>query len=238
MSAAAESPRPASARETLARLPERGVDWPRRLELPDTSAWRPAAVLALFGVLDDVPARTEGPLSRDVDVLLLRRASTLGSHAGQIAFPGGRVDAEDSDHIAAALREAEEETGVDRAGIDVLGALPTLPVPASKHLVTPVLAWWTTPSPVGVVDVGETEHVFRAPVAELIHPDRRAVIRRDFNGRPFTTPAFDLGDGLLVWGFTALVLDGILEAAGWTEPWDTERVIPLPGEVTGRGPGY
>ena len=238
MSDVAPQPLGPPARRELAALPDRGIDWPRRISLPSSDDWRPAAVLALFGVLDDVPSRVEGPVSRDLDVLLLRRASTLGSHAGQIAFPGGRVDDDDADHVAAALREAEEETGLDSTGVEVLGELSTLPVPASRHVVTPVLGWWQTPSPVGVVDVGETEHVFRAPVAELLHPDTRAVIRREFNGQPFTTPAFDLGDGLVVWGFTAIVLDGIFDAAGWTEPWDAERVIPLPGELTGRGPGY
>src|SRR5690606_29681192 len=102
----------AAARAALAGLAERGIDWPTRLRFEDMERWRPAAVLALFGVLDDRLALSDDALvARDLDVLLLRRASTLTSHAGQVAFPGGRVDDTDESHIAAALREAEEETG-------------------------------------------------------------------------------------------------------------------------------
>ena len=88
--------------------------------LPDAPGARPAAVLILFGVLDSLPSARDAPagvVSRDLDVLLLARATTMRSHAGQVAFPGGRVDPEDSGPVDAALREAGEETGLDPAGV-------------------------------------------------------------------------------------------------------------------------
>ena len=80
----------------------------------------------LFGVLDATPSAhvaTDVAVARDLDVLLVERASTLRAHPGQIAFPGGRIDADDAGPVGAALREAREETGLDPAGVEVLGSL-------------------------------------------------------------------------------------------------------------------
>ncbi|QKJ21091.1 CoA pyrophosphatase [Microbacterium hominis] len=187
----------------------------------------------LFGVLDGRPsdrAAQAGAVSRDLDVLLLARARTLRSHPGQIAFPGGRIDSGDASPVDAALREAVEETGLDPAGVDVLGVLEDVPLLYSGHRVTPVVAWWRAPSPVGVVDVAESAAVFRAPVADLLDPAQRGVtvIRRD--GQEWRGPGFLVHDRTgdhLVWGFTGMLLDGLFDRLGWTEPWDAARELPL-----------
>lgn len=206
--------------------------------LPRAADSRPAAVLILFGVLDDLPAhRPSGSatVSRDLDVLLLARASTLRSHAGQVAFPGGRVDPEDEDVVAAALREAQEETGVDPSGVEVLGVLEEIPLEYSRHLVSPVLGWWRRPTPVRVVDVGESAAVFRAPVADLLDPAHRGVTVLRRGGREWRGPGFLVAQGgkeYLVWGFTAMLLDGLFDQLGWTQPWDATRELPLPPPET------
>ncbi len=237
------------ARAELAALCSRGLEWrthPSRV-LPPSAAVRRAAVLVLFGVLDSVPARASvvppdgasvtggagrapfGPpapgfVAPDLDVLLLRRAATLGSHPSQIAFPGGRLEPADDGPVAAAVREAVEETGVDRSGVDVLGTLPELPLAASHHLVTPVVAWWTRPSQVAAVDHDETVEVFRVPVADLVEPENRAYTLHVMGPETLRMPAFTV-QGRLVWGFTALVLSRLFDELGWAEPWDHDRVV-------------
>ncbi len=189
-------------------------------------------MLILFGVLDGIPSRRRAAhVPSDLDVLLLARASTLRAHPGQVAFPGGRVDPDDEDAVAAALREAREETGLDPSGVEVLGTLPAVPLAFSRHEVTPVLGWWARPTSVRAVDRAESAAVFRAPVADLLDPARRGstVIRRD--GREWRGPAFALetdGGPQTVWGFTAMVLDGLFDRLGWTETWDAAREIALP----------
>ncbi|WP_254786999.1 CoA pyrophosphatase [Curtobacterium sp. MCBA15_001] len=201
---------------------------------PAAESPRRAAVLMLFGVLDDVPSdrpADHDAVSRDLDVLLLARATTLRAHPGQVAFPGGRIDPGDTDATAAALREAREETGLDPAGVEVLGAMPAVPLAFSRHLVTPVLGWWRAPSPVRVVDAAESAAVFRAPVADLLDPAHRGVTVLRQDGREWRGPAFtvDSDSGQhVVWGFTASLLDALFTRLGWAEPWDRSREIALP----------
>ncbi|MFG6491129.1 NUDIX hydrolase [Microbacterium sp. P03] len=200
-------------------------------DLPTSADARPAAVLMLFGVMDERPSKSPSTaVPRDLDVLLLARATTLRAHAGQIAFPGGRVDPGDAGPIDAALREAWEETGLDPTGVDVLGILPEVPLAYSRHVVTPVIGWWRHPSPIRVVDTAESADVFRVPVADLLDPARRGVtiMRRD--GQEWRGPGFVVAhdDGeYLVWGFTGMLLDGLFDRLGWTEPWDDARELPI-----------
>lgn len=222
---------PPTARAELARIAGEAGAIADARGFPMPAEPRAAAVLMLFGVLDGLPGdHAARAVSRDLDVLLLSRATTLRSHPGQVAFPGGRLDPGDDGPVGAALREAREETGLDPAGVDVLGTLDPVPLEYSGHVVTPVLGWWRHPSDVRVVDEAESAAVFRAPVADLLDPARRGVtvVRRD--GQEWRGPGFvvDHATGQhLVWGFTALLLDGLFSRLGWTEPWDRSRELPL-----------
>ncbi|WP_209648116.1 NUDIX hydrolase [Kibdelosporangium banguiense] len=184
----------------------------RRLSPPDHVIARDAAVLILLG---------EGP--GGPDVLLLRRSDDLGSHAGQVAFPGGKADEGDDFPIGTAIREAVEETGVLPEGVLPVAVMPALYVPVSKFLVTPVLAHWQQPSPVCAVDPAETAAVARIPMDHLADPANRFMVRHPLG---FTGPAFS-APGMLVWGFTAALLTVVLAAGGWDRPWDQSDVREL-----------
>jgi 8-oxo-dGTP pyrophosphatase MutT (NUDIX family) len=216
------------ARAELLAAARRTEAWARPFP-PLVGSAQPASVLVLFGRLDSIPAQAdEMTVAADLDVLLQRRAATLSSHPGQVSFPGGRREAQDADAVATALREAQEETGLDPAGVDVLATLAELPLAASNHLVTPVLGWWRSPSQVAAVDHAETVEVFRVPVAQLLDPATRFTSTISRMGRTWKGPAFDV-DGTVVWGFTAMVLDALFDATGWTVAWDRsiERPIAL-----------
>jgi 8-oxo-dGTP pyrophosphatase MutT (NUDIX family) len=174
---------------------------------------RPAAVLILIG---DGPS---GP-----EIMFVERAADMRTHPGQIAFPGGAADAGDYDLADTALREAAEETGVDRSGIDVLGVLPPAYVEVSGFDVTAVIAWWRERSPVAVIDSREAASIDIVPVAVLTDPAHRAQVQHPSG---YTGPAFEV-NGHLIWGLTAHLLDGVLDLAGWQRPWDRRRVVPIP----------
>ena len=226
------TPTPADALRDLRGLMRRGVglDFDPQGPLADRPMRR-SAVLILFGALDSVPASGSAmPVAAELDVLLTRRATGMRHHAGQIAFPGGGTDPEDADAAATALREAHEETGLDPAGIEVLGELPNIHLPVSNNLVTPVIGWWHDPSEVSA-DHTESVDVFRAPVAELLDPAARgtSVLTRATQAGTTIThrgAAFRLAPRLgehIVWGFTGILLATLFDELGWSRPWDATR---------------
>jgi 8-oxo-dGTP pyrophosphatase MutT (NUDIX family) len=184
-----------------------------RFPPPDDGSGRPSAVLMAFADPGDGPA-----------VLLIERAAHLRTHAGQVAFPGGSVDETDASHQAAALREANEEVGLDPSTVRIVADLPAIFIPVSGFVVTPVLAWWQHPHEVRPVDTAEVARVALVPVAELADPINRFVVTHPSG---WLGPAFEAG-GLFIWGFTAGLLDRLLEFGGWARPWDRAVQRPLP----------
>ncbi len=190
---------------------------------PDNSD-REAAVLVLFSGPDSGPA--DGGLPDDADLLLTVRASTLRHHAGQAAFPGGASDPADAGPVATALREAQEETGIDVSRLHPLATMERTFIAPSRFHVVPVLAYSPDPGPVAVVDETETAIVSRVPVRAFINPDNRLMVYRGNLGRRWAGPAFLLNQ-MLVWGFTGQVISAVLDVAGWARPWDTTDIREL-----------
>jgi 8-oxo-dGTP pyrophosphatase MutT (NUDIX family) len=183
-----------------------------RFPVPDDSG-RPSAVLIAFAESADGPA-----------VLLIERSAAMRTHAGQVAFPGGSLDPTDASLAAAALREAHEEVGLDPRSVRVVAELPAIFIPVSGFVVTPVLAWWEHPHEVRPVDRNEVAAVELVPINELVEPANRFTVRHPSG---WMGPGFS-ARGLFVWGFTAGLLDRLIEFGGWALPWDASVRRPLP----------
>lgn len=128
---------------------------PPQGRLPKQVVLRPAAVLALL------TGSSAGPC-----VLLTERAADLAHYPGQLVFPGGGVEPHDDGSVAAALREATEEVGLDPATVEIIGALPPLALPESGFLVTPVVAWSARPGFLASANFAEVATVMHLPLAE------------------------------------------------------------------------
>jgi 8-oxo-dGTP pyrophosphatase MutT (NUDIX family) len=182
---------------------------------PEDEETRVSAVLMLFG---------EGPLGPDL--LLTERSHTMRSHPGQVSFPGGSLDPGETAQEAA-LREAWEETGLERAGVDVFAELPQLWLPPSNFSVTPVLGWWREPSAVQAVSADEVHAVYRVPISELRDPTHRITVVGPGGWR---SPGFLIGQDhdVICWGFTAGVIARLFEYLGWIEdlPGAPEQELP------------
>lgn len=171
---------------------------------------RTAAVLMLFSEKEDP------------EIAFVRRASTMRTHAGQIALPGGRVDPGETPSEAA-VRETWEEVGIEAAEIEVFGELPPLWVPASNYDVTTVLGVWPGGS-LRAVDPAETESVHQYSVSQLASAEVRRTSQHPLG---FHGPAFVLPDAF-IWGLTAHLLDWVLELGGWAQQWDREEIVDIP----------
>lgn len=199
------------------------ITTPPRSTLAGMENARQAAVLMLFCA--------STPDDDEAHLLLTERSPGLKKHPGQISFPGGAQEEFDRDPTAAALREAQEEVGLDPARVRVLGSLPPAPVPISGFMVTPVIGM---AGHTGVLrpQSGEVERVLTVRLDALIQPQNRrmTVLRRA--GTVFKAPAF-LVDGTLIWGFTGILVDRVINRLGWEQPWDPERSVDpqdyLPG---------
>lgn len=157
--------------------------------IPDGVKMRPAAVL--------VPLVThEGGLS----LLLTQRTEHLAKHAGQVAFPGGKIDADDVDPVAAALRETEEETGIGRDFVEPIGFLDTY-LTGTSFRITPVVAV-LRPGFTVTPHAGEVADVFEVPLAFLMDPANHLRHSREWQGKERHFYAMPFGERY-IWGATA-----------------------------------
>jgi 8-oxo-dGTP pyrophosphatase MutT (NUDIX family) len=146
-----------------------------------------------------------------------------------VSFPGGSLDPGET-AVEAALREAEEETGLDPSGVEIIGVLPRIWLPPRDFAVATVVGFWRVPSPVRVVDPVEVHAVFRQPLELLLEPSRRFTVRHPMG---FAGPAWMVGpdDDVVLWGFTAGIINAIFDHVGWTRAWDRDDVRGLPDKM-------
>jgi 8-oxo-dGTP pyrophosphatase MutT (NUDIX family) len=164
---------------------------------PTSTALRPAAVLV--PLID----RSEG-----MSVLLTQRTPHLSAHAGQIAFPGGRIEPEDADAVAAALRESEEEIGLSRDRVTVIGRLDTY-VTGTGFEITPVVGIVAVPFPLAI-DPVEVAEAFEVPLAFIRDPRNLRQMTRMQGERLRTFFAFPF-ENRYIWGATAGMLVNLAE---------------------------
>lgn len=153
-----------------------------------------------------VPAAVLVPLinrSAGVTVLLTQRTSHLHDHAGQVSFPGGRVDPGDADRVATALREAAEETGIPASAVQIIGTLPEWDIPTGFR-VTPVVGWIEPPIEFAP-DPFEVADVFEVPLEFLLDPANHERRSDEIQGRVRNYYAIPYA-GRNIWGATAGML--------------------------------
>jgi 8-oxo-dGTP pyrophosphatase MutT (NUDIX family) len=166
-------------------------------ETPPSAALRPAAVLV--PLID----RSDG-----MTVLLTQRTAHLSAHAGQIAFPGGRIEAQDADEVAAALRETEEEVGLTRELISVIGRLDTY-VTGTGFEITPIVGI-VAPAYTLTIDPYEVAEAFEVPLSYILDSRNHNRTERESAGRTrvfFVLPY----QGRNIWGATAGMLVNLAE---------------------------
>lgn len=154
-----------------------------------------------------VPAAVLVPIverSDGLGVLLTQRSSTLPHHPGQISFPGGRLEPGDPDAVAAALRETEEEIGLDRSWVSVAGFLPDHLIPVSGYRVTPVVSFVRTGYELRL-DPTEVDEVFEVPLGHFLDPANHVPRVREYAGESVEFVDMPFGERN-IWGATAGML--------------------------------
>ncbi|MBX2981399.1 MAG: CoA pyrophosphatase [Flavobacteriales bacterium] len=146
------------------------------------------------------------PVNGTDHTLLMRRAIYPGVHSGQIAFPGGKREAEDPSLIDTAIREFQEETGANTSGFEIMGQLTRIHIPPSHTLVTPVVAWAPQLGSLRP-DPREVDELLDVPLPELLRDDIlfRKPIRMNVDGSDHMVVYWDVL-GETVWGATALMI--------------------------------
>jgi 8-oxo-dGTP pyrophosphatase MutT (NUDIX family) len=164
---------------------------------------------------DPVPAAVLVAITRRAEpgVILTVRRADLRTHAGQVAFPGGRVDADDSNVAAAALREAQEEVGIDPSQVAVWGTADPYRT-VTNYSVVPVLG--TIPPDLSLVPhEREVADLFEAPLAFLLDPANQRAVTAEFQGRMRTYYQIDW-EGRRIWGATAAMLVNLTRRLTWS----------------------
>jgi len=184
----------AEVKEALSRLHRERVSRPGRR----------AAVLCLFTMIENRPS-----------ILFTKRSEKVGTHKGQVSFPGGMEDAEDRDATATALREFEEELGIPQGDVTVLGvfhdAIAITGVP-----VTPVIGYLESCPPLQALNVSEDEieAVFALSLEEFTQQDKNSVYY--YKTRNMNIPVFNAGPWP-VWGLTAYIVNRIFQVLQWAD---------------------
>jgi 8-oxo-dGTP pyrophosphatase MutT (NUDIX family) len=149
------------------------------------------------------------PDGERVFTCLMKRPSTMKHHPGQISFPGGKVEKDDLSAEMTALREAQEEVGIDSSKIQVIGKLSDLYVEVSRFTIQPFLAW-TDFKPDFKPEAGEVEELILFPVSDFIFEETILETEIQTSIGLLTVKYFPCSEGK-IWGATAMILSELIE---------------------------
>ncbi len=172
--------------------PRGAYSWPHGMLDKIAATLKPAGVL--------IPVRKH---EAGLTVMLTQRSADLKHHAGQVSFPGGRMEESDVDIEVTALRETREEIGIHEEQISIIGYLETMPT-VTGYAVTPVVGLVdgaVQPS----IDTTEVEYVFEVPLTYLLEPENHRMVTREWQGLSFSMVEFHY-EGQRIWGATAQML--------------------------------
>lgn len=167
------------------------------ISLPKAQA-RQSAVLVLLFIAN-----------RKVCTLFIKRTVYNGPHSGQVSFPGGKAKGSDASIQQTALREAQEEVGVNSSDVILIGDLTPLHIPVSNMMVNPVVGY-AIKSPTFYLNLQEVEYSIVAPLDDLLNPSNRCVKVISPRGIPVTAPYYNIANEM-IWGATAMILSEFLE---------------------------
>ncbi len=155
----------------------------------------------------------------NLEILLTLRSKTLNSHSGQISFPGGRIEQNESIEEAA-LRETNEETGIDIQKITIIGHLSTLYVPPSNSIIHPVVGFIQRKDIKTTTNTDEVEEIFFVQLNDLYDKNKKFIEKWKFENNEIFVPHWKIHPTVSLWGATAMILSEFLLIS---EPYFTEN---------------
>lgn len=181
---------------------------------PGPPGWNHAAMRGLLGDAPLAPAAVLVPVidAERPRIVLTRRTEQLARHAGQVAFPGGRIDPDDADAVDAALRETEEEIGLPRSMVRPAGYLDCFET-VSGFVITPVVAFVDPHAPAWTPEPGEVDEVFEVPLGFLLDPANLRRYTMHYRGQMREMAEYRYGMHR-IWGVTAAMLTNLLTRMG------------------------
>lgn len=174
-------------------MPAGSERWPAGMREKLTATLKPAGVL--------IPLIDHG--DSEISVLLTQRSAELNTHAGQVSFPGGRMEEADADIVTTALRETREEIGIAEKHVAVIGYLETMPT-VTGYAVSPAVGL-VDGDVTMTIDKTEVEYVFEVPLEYLLDGDNHRMVQREWQGLTFSMVEFHYAEQR-IWGATAQML--------------------------------
>lgn len=149
------------------------------------------------------------PKNNELHIAFIQRTEYNGPHSGQISFPGGKYELIDKNIIDTALRESQEEIGINPNLVDIFGKLSPLHIPISNFIVNPIIGMYKT-TPIFKIDPKEVKKIIEIKLKDLINPKNCTTKEFKYGDLSFSAPIYN-PDNTIIWGATAMMLSEFIE---------------------------